>query len=297
MKKHSAFTMIELIFVIVIMGILGKFGVEFMANAYRSFIFTKVNNELLSNSASAVEFIAKRLQYRIRDSVIARQTKLGAPIKRQDMVSSTDYLVMEWVGADNDGFRGRSMTGGVYLPTWSAIIDINPSTPTALQSPMTNTADINATIADLSGSTSSIADAALYFIGSINDPLKGYGWDGDTTLIDTQKGTMHPITSTAVSTQFASSTGTNFTDVSEFYKLAWTAYAIVNESGTLKLYWNYQPWLGEHYYSAPNVKSSTIMDNVSSFEFFSKGSSIKIHVCTKTTLVEDYSLCKEKTIL
>jgi len=42
MKTRAAFTMIELIFVIVVMGIIGKFGVEFLAQAYKSFIFSSV---------------------------------------------------------------------------------------------------------------------------------------------------------------------------------------------------------------------------------------------------------------
>ena len=78
MKTRSAFTMIELIFVIVVMGIIGKFGVEFLAQAYKSFIFSNVNNTLHSKSASAVEFIASRLQYRIKDSLIMRQGTGGA---------------------------------------------------------------------------------------------------------------------------------------------------------------------------------------------------------------------------
>ena len=66
MLKRNAFTMIELIFVIVIMGIIGKFGVEFLAQAYKSFIFSKINHELHSTSEQAVEIIAKRLENRIR---------------------------------------------------------------------------------------------------------------------------------------------------------------------------------------------------------------------------------------
>ena len=71
MSFRNAFTMIELIFVIVIMGILGKFGTEFLIQTYNNFIFTKVNNTLQSNSAQTIEFIASRLQHRIKDSVIA----------------------------------------------------------------------------------------------------------------------------------------------------------------------------------------------------------------------------------
>jgi prepilin-type N-terminal cleavage/methylation domain-containing protein len=72
-KNRKAFTMIELIFVIVIMAILAKFGVEFVAQSYSSFINSQINNELQSNSATAVEFVATRLQHRIKPSAIARE--------------------------------------------------------------------------------------------------------------------------------------------------------------------------------------------------------------------------------
>jgi len=38
------------------------------------------------------------------------------------------------------------------------------------------------------------------------------------------------------------------------------------------------------------------MENVDTFRFKAIGSIVKIQVCIKTDLVEDYSLCKEKTI-
>ena len=46
MGKRFAFSMLELIFVIVILGVLSKFGVEFLAQAYNNFIFSKINNTL-----------------------------------------------------------------------------------------------------------------------------------------------------------------------------------------------------------------------------------------------------------
>ncbi|HHB52510.1 MAG TPA: type II secretion system protein, partial [Saprospiraceae bacterium] len=107
MRKHAAFTMLELIFVIIVMGIIGKFGVEFLAQAYKSFIFANVNNELQSNSETAVEIIAARLQHRIKDSVIARAATGATPVAIAD-ASGTSYKVLEWIGYDDEGFRGNS---------------------------------------------------------------------------------------------------------------------------------------------------------------------------------------------
>lgn len=68
-NNRFAFTMLELIFVIVVMGILGTYGVEFLARAYESFIFSKINYDLQSKSGATVEFISKRLEHRIKRSV------------------------------------------------------------------------------------------------------------------------------------------------------------------------------------------------------------------------------------
>jgi len=302
MKKRNAFTMIELIFVIVVMGIIGKLGTEFLAQAYKSFIFSKVNNELQQNSAHAVEFIASRLQYRIKDSTIARQTdETSTPIGIGSATGS-DFKVLEWVATDIDNFRADT------TPNWSGIIDLNASSTALLNSPQTDTNKIDTLIQTLSYADSTIADAALYFIGSGSDIVDGYGWNANLTLINDQNGTIHPVTQTGNTDEFQSSTGTNFSgvDLYEYNKIAWTANAIVYEDdgsgknkGTLTLKYDYQPWKdngsgsGENY---TNGKSALIMKNVSTFRFRAIGSIIKIQVCVKSDVVEEYSLCKEKTI-
>jgi len=300
MRRH-AFTLLELIFVIVIMGILAKFGVEFLAQAYKSFISSSVNNALQAQSAAAVETIGSRLQYRIKDSVIAR--RLDGTF--EPLASNTDPTIpiLEWVGSDIEGFRGNT----AVLPHWSGIIDLkDPSTTaTSLVSPGTDTTEIDTLIGVLShGSGTTIDNAALYFVGSDSDIKTGYGWDGNLTAINTQNGTMHPINDVSGQpTQFAPASG-DFTgvDVYEYYQLAWTAYAVgiddyndTTKTGTLKLWYDYQPWQGDIYTSG---KSAIIMDNVSTFQFKAVGSIIKIQVCVNSDLVKDeeYSLCKEKTI-
>ncbi len=289
---HAAFTMIELIFVIVIMGILGKFGVEFLFQAYNSFINSKVNNELQANSESTVEFIANRLQFRIKDSVIAR-TGINAPLTVAIADASGNlYQVLEWIGSDDDGFRGSS------LPNWSGIIDLDLSNTNSLDSPQTNTSNENTLIKILSNNSADINDSALYFMGSNSDIQSGYGWNGQ---INDQNQTMHPINTNANPNQFIPAVGTGgFHDVNEYYKLAWSAYAVSMEDfnattkmGNLYFYYNFQPWEGD----VPTDGNKTLlMQNVSTFQFTSVGSLLKIQVCTKSDLLEEYSLCKEKTI-
>ncbi|DAB28246.1 MAG: protein containing prepilin-type N- cleavage/methylation domain protein [Sulfurimonas sp. RIFOXYD12_FULL_33_39] len=283
--RRAAFTLIELIFVIVIMGILAKFGVEFLAQAYNSFIFSNINSTLQSQSAAAVETIASRLQYRIKDSVIARET--GGAFSALSGYTAGTATILEWIGTDIEGLRGDSM------PLWSGIIDLGLSSAATLKSPGTDTTALDALIDALSDGGSSISDAAIYFVGSDSD-INNYGWNG-VALADHNTSVMHPINAGAVDEFISGIGGVDFSgvDIYEYYQLAWSAYAVELANGNLILYYDYQPWNGESY---TNGKSTVIMEDVSTFQFIGIGSIVKIQICTKTALVNDYSLCKEKTI-
>jgi hypothetical protein len=289
--------MIELIFVIVVMGILAKFGVEFLARAYESFIFSSTNNHLQSKSATAVEFVANRLQYRIKDSVVVRANEAANITALSSVTPGAKYLVLEWIAADIDGFRGNS------VPFWSGIIDLDVGVDTGasayLQSPATDTSLASGLISKLAhASGTTINDAALYFIGSDTN-INGFGWDG---AITDQTAVMHPINSDVNTSLFVANGGTFAgTVIHEYYKLAWTANAIVikedtvNDKHTLWFHYDYQPWNGDRFDDA-TTKRSVLMEDVSTFQAMAIGSIIKIQVCTKSDLVEEYSLCKEKTI-
>ena len=291
LKTRKAFSMIELIFVIVVLGILSKFGVEFLAQAYNSFIYSSINNRLQAQSASAVEFISTRLQYRIKDSIIARKT--DGTFESLSVASGSDYRILEWVGSDIDGYRGDS------LPKWSGVVDLNLSSADTIVSPESNTTAINTLISVLSPFNNTISNAAIYFVGS-NSNKDSYGWQG---AITDQNQTMHPIKAGTNLNEFESDIAANFSNVAlfEYYKLAWTAYAIVHTAGspdatdgTLTLYYDYQPWEGDSY---TDGKKAIIMKHVSSFQFAAVGSLVKVQVCVKSMLTnEEYSICKEKTV-
>lgn len=301
MKK--AFTLLELVFVIVIIGILGKFGVEFISRAYQSFIYTKINHSLQAESAMAVESIAARLQYRIKDSIIARDTSI-AGLNNFDALGSiqaanaTNYTILEWVGSDIDGFRGD------VSPMWSSVMDVDRGNNLNMFSFMTDARLTNTLIQNLSDNNSDNDELALYFIGSTNDITTAYAWDGVTTTIDNGNGAMKNINSfTFVNSipyyETAFTLNTAISEVSEYYSLAWSAYAVIFANGELTLHSDYQPWLGEDYTNAN--RKDLLMKNVETFQFVAIGSLVKIQVCVKSDIVDTqdnggYALCKEKTI-
>ncbi len=277
--RRYAFTMIELIFVIVIMGIIGKFGVEFLAKAYESFFITTLQNRLQQHSEAAVTQIAARLQYRIKSSVVV----------------SSGGNALEWVGYDIDGWRGHfNSASNMNLPNWSGFIDINTTfipSPTFLSTPESNTTAISDLIHTLSGDKT-IADAAIFFTGASNPTDTIY----DGAVADQSGELAHPITSSGDSGFAPSVDDFSGVDVYEFYKLAWSAYTVElnTSSNNLTLYYNYQPWNGDVY---TDGNSSILMQNVNSFTYQTVGDIIKIQVCVNDANVAGgFSVCKEKTI-
>lgn len=314
MKKRSAFTFIELIFVLVIMGIIAKYGVEFLAQAYRNYIYQQLTNKLQDTSSAALELIAGKLQYRIKDSVIVRDpgnANWASNFKAlEGENNATGYDVLEWIGYDIESFRGNANA----QPLWSGIIDKEYAhatpIPTDIYTPGTDTSAVNTNIQVLSAGGSDINDSAIYIMSSDSDVYTDYGWDG--VAINDQNHTMHPINASTVGiNRFVSANAQNFAALNSAlsdarYKLCWSAYAVEFDPNTRKLwlYYDYQPWQGEKYTQGKKV---LIMNHVSTFRKRQSFDVIKIQVCTvnefddqnaSTTRAEqeNISICKEKTI-
>lgn len=299
MIRRTAFTLLELIFVIVILGILSKFGVEYLYQAYNTFIYSKINNELQARSELAVQTIANRLQYRIPQSTIKRiGTSTTFTLAPQIVANPEDYNVLEWIGYDIDGFKGN----GISL--WSGIIDLNTTLTTSVKlfSPDTNTTAVDQLIRVLSNDTSTIANAAIFF-NSADYDKDGFGWYGSAAAVTDHTKSIHPIKANSNINEFATGfiTG-DFSGMRVYnrYFLAWSAYAIAHEGTQLFLYYNYQPWQGEKYSDYPNnnIKKSLLMDNVDTFRIRPSpdGTLFNIIVCVENNLTVDHSLCKEKVI-
>lgn len=273
---RRGFTLIELIFVIIVFGILSSFGVELLYKTYENYIYSNTLNRLENQSEAAVKQIANRLQYRIKDSTIARDN-MGPGFAPIGDAAGTEQVI-EWIGVDIDGWRG---TGA---PNWSGFIDLETSSTTLLDSPGT--------------ATDTDPDMAIFFIGS-NVDLTGssFGWNG--TAPTGQTGDIHPIQAIATTGQLLPKTGSDFSgvDVYEYYQLAKTAYAVHLDGTDLNFYYGYQPWLGET--ASADVTPVLIMENVSSFKFTSLGDILIIQVCVSTGITgiaDDYSVCKEKVV-
>lgn len=295
MKK--AFTMLELIFVIAILGIIGTVGANVLSVMYQNYISSAVNNQMQAQTELAMQQISNRLNYRIKDSVIAANdaTFDGLSYARNDI----NYTRIEWVGYDIDSWLGDAAT----TPAWSGFIDVDNNNTTRLSSPgsdFTANGRIDTNIQALSGST--IADAAIFFIGANTNVQNDYGWNG--TAYDINNTAMHPVAA-APATDEIIPAGYTFSgmDVYEQYQLAWTAYAVGIDpnNDNLYLYYDYQPWQGDQYNDA-GTKRVLLLEHVSTIKAQAIGDVIKMQICVDNNIsgtipsTEFYTICKEKVI-
>lgn len=294
-KMRSAFTLIEMVFVIVIIGIIGSLGTDIVANAYKNYIFSLVQNRLESRSSAALNFMAKKLEFRIRESTIARNSSDNSFVLIADY---TDEDMIEW----DDSFYESKIDGNPTSPIFVPLVDLQDASTTASQLyfPVLDTSAVNTLIDSLSNKKHSLDDAAIIFRGA-NTDKDSYAWDYNA--ITDQSKSIHPIKTGAIANTLQPSTEDDFTgyDVWEFADIIWTARAIKYDSAnkTLTYYDNYQPWNGKAYTNA-NTKV-LIAENVSDFQLSVLGEVIQLHLCIEDPNLSSefgggYAICKDQTV-
>jgi len=135
MKK--AFTLIELIVVLVIMGILATIATEILLKVYQNYAITKATNALVYKTDLIINEIASKLQTRIPNSVIATEcnaTTNGCrdgnitdfiSIEKLTQNNASKYPVIEWISKDIYSRRGEwNSTLKEVIPGWSGFVDL-----------------------------------------------------------------------------------------------------------------------------------------------------------------------------
>jgi len=124
LKQRNAFTMIEIILVIVILGIVSMISANIIAHMYDGYMRSKVLHDLEQKTELAIDQIALRLQYRIKDTVIARDMYNPNNIRSLSAIDLNEsFGMMEWIGYDNASLLGE-FNGTVSIPGWSGFVDL-----------------------------------------------------------------------------------------------------------------------------------------------------------------------------
>lgn len=240
--QRSAFTMIELLFVIVILGIVGGFALEAVRQYYEGIYRTQQYTQRAAEADQILEQISKYFENGISSSIVnldrggAAIGCYGPPVSGDN----NDYTVA-FVGVDEDSLRG---IGG--RPGWSeeTVLGAN-NTLTAMDANYT-AADTIIQLLSLNNG-SDLAHSAIYDTGSVDlSACTRFGLNGGAV----GSGGYHRITAFTPTT-VTLNTENNATDGHRKYLLR-TGYAFRVNNGAFTMYSNFRPWLGERYTAAQN---------------------------------------------
>ena len=318
-----AFTLLELVVVIVVLGIIAMMSFNAIMNIYSNYFQTKTVNELETQTEIALEQISKRLEHRIKPSVIARKTD-GAFLALNDsgVTLAQDYEILEFIPYAYEIFNDvisldandNVIEQGGKAGRYSGYADLAKSSPaTGLISPGSNfTTGVVETIKDLTcrdeirnatcvdfakkdGGVVAIFSDVYYNVQS------SFGYSNGTVPVSLDIAKVG-VKSTDGDTLEISGFGGK--QISEQYHLAYTANAIVPEQSAdpkdtangvfdLNLYYDYRPWMGEKY--KQNGEKATLAKNVTRFVFTEKNGVIVLKLCMRAKNSE-ITICKSKAV-
>ena len=307
-----AFTLLELVVVIVVLGIIAMMSFNAIMNIYSNYFQTRTVNELETQTEIALEQISKRLEHRIKPSVIARKTD-GAFLALNDSRVNLDakYEILEFIPYAYEIFN--DVPSGNKAGRYSGYADLAKSSPaTGLISPGSNFStevvetikdltcreDTNATCVDFTkkdGGVVAIFSDVYYNVQS------SFGYSNGTVPVDLD---IAKVGVKSIDGDTLEISGFANKQISEQYHLAYTANAIVPEQSSdpkdtangvfdLNLYYDYRPWMGEKY--KPNGEKATLAKNVTRFVFTEKNGVIVLKLCMRAKNSE-ITICKSKAV-
>jgi len=305
MKK--AFSLIEVIFVLVILGIVASISSQIIVQVYESYITQQAVYKVSTKTELAINQIVNRLTYSVIDSAIAKDPTDSTNYKLLKNLDPLDpnLTILEWIGYDTDSFSAGS------TPYWSGVANYATATKIMFDTPGSQLGKVDTIIKNLSRNKVSL-DGSVQLPAVIFRPRTSEGDDINGKCM----GLVDNNTSCIYAVSENNATGFLFDDIhkskiiTERYQLAWSAYALVptlNSNGlyNINLHYNYQPWENNETYDK-NATSSLLISNVSVFKFAQSGGVIQLKLCASedigqrnsTTGKPVYiSTCKEKVII
>ncbi len=251
-KFRNAFSMIELLFVIVIMGIVGGIALETIRQYYENIYRTQEYTQRVSDADHILDQVSKYFENAISSSIVnldrgATTACYGPPVNGD----ANDYTVA-FVAPDVDSL---SATG---TPGWSedTLLGAN-NVITAMD---VNYGASNTIITALYPS-SSLLNSAVYDSDSADvNACARFGMNGGLT----GSAGYHRIAGSTATTLTLNAEN-NATDGKRKYLLR-TGYAFrVFDNGNFMMYTNFRPWANERYNTAANRKENILGQNVAHF--------------------------------
>ena len=289
----KAFTLIEMIFVIVILSIIITGGMIVASKIYKRNLIASGALELSFNTQLVIDKLANRLYYRVPLTAIGYNPSTHDFKYLGDITDDDNYTVFEWISQSFDIENGLNFSG---------FADLYASKKPVLKALDFNASDINETLQNKFNTTDDFKNlTGIIFAGSFDrggegalfDYNNSFGWHGNKAkyiyIIDnyTQSGNDTNLS-------LKNSDGSDIDDarIYEKFYLVDSAYAIalgkdINTSAacianlnipsneinnTLFFFYNYRPWQGETFCADNN---GTADGNVSILSKYIDGFYIK----------------------
>lgn len=310
---QKAFTLLEVIMVIVILGIVASIGSSALVNVYETYITQRAIHDASLKTELAINQLANRLTYRMNGTLIARRPGKTGTVEGVDFFAANNvplnlretFTALEWIGYDRDGFEARK------APAWSGFCNVtHPRTNfNRIASPGTQPVQLGTIIDHYTGTTDRTG-GALHFVAANYEANNAYSeachYAGRTA------GCMFPVTMTNWRTITFNGDGNRTAGqmvYSQFYQYSSSAFAVVPEQKSapdnqingqnvydLHFYYAYQPWQNENYL---NGRESTLLENVSVFRFRDEPNAIRLKICVVERIsdTDQISICKEKAVI
>jgi len=282
-----SFTLIEIIFVLVILGILASIGSEIIVKVYENYLLSRSVSSSSYKLDVALLQISKRLSNRITDTEVTRDN--SDTLFTLSIAGGTIYNHIEWIGRAYEVRRGE-WNGSYNQPGYSGYLDFTESNKTEFYSPGSNfdkAGNIIEAIYGLDLNSTGNGTGVIFYDSLITNPLKAYGWDGSAPK------SVHKVHKKDAKHLYFDSNGQK--RASDIYLLACTAYALKHTSDDkLVLYYNFRPWNGEIY---SDGNSTTLIDQVTTFKIRRIDKALEIRLCAEdNTTGTPVEFCGKKVI-
>ena len=329
---RRGFTLIEMIFVIILLGIVGAISSEIVFNIYRNYATQRAVLDLDMKAKAALEQIQAYLERSIQPSVAVFDNGAGTynairEVQRGNEGNLTANVnnALVWIGKDIESLQG-TWDGTMNYPAVSGIANLDQSLLVGA-----NRADINITFSDIM-QVDALQNAITGLL--IEDPIESDNYrsalyfvhaDSNGTVEERfwwQPGNSFPYSLLPVQ-DLSDDVGTvagqiNPADANislarqpeefgELFYLTYSAYAVtrgptIDNQFDLNLTWNFRPWNRETFQA--NGTSNLLVENITTFEVWSEsvGGIIRIRICLSDDYIRNtlgdtqFEYCKETAV-
>ena len=274
MVKKS-FTMIELIFVIIILSLIATGSFKAIQMLYERYYQANTITKFSITSQNVLDQMGINLYYRIPNTAIGYSPSDG-DFKKLDEVNDSKYKIFEWISGAFDA-KHRTITNGISYG-YSNFIDLEASNSNTLTlvAKDFNITDINQTLNNVFDNSNDLNQTVgIIFAGSIdtgdieNDYNNSYGWhgykhkkiflvnkftqdnnDSNLTMNDDIKGNRIYAKYYLPASAYAIARG------ADINKSASCLNGLNVDNNTLLFFYNYRPWNNETFCADPHQDNS-----------------------------------------